>query len=73
MKFIDILKKIMLTIGIVICVAFPITMLFFANISFVIWLFLTIGVGVCLFGILCIIFNVILNKIWGLKNIQFPL
>ena len=67
MKFIDILKKIMLTIGIVICIAFPITMLFFANISFVIWLFLTIGIGVCLFGIWLILTEVILKKIWGIN------
>ena len=67
MKFIDILKKIMLTIGIVICIAFPITMLFFANITFVRWLFLTIGVGVCLFGIWLILTEVILKKIWGIN------
>ena len=67
MKFIDILKKIMLTIGIVICIAFPITMLFFANITFITWLFLTIGVGVCLFGIWLIFTKVILKKIWGIN------
>ena len=67
MKFINILKKIMLTIGIVICIAFPITMLFFVNITFVRWLFLTIGIGVCLFGIWLILIEVILKKIWGIN------
>lgn len=67
MKFNDILKKIMLTFGIVICIAFPITMLFFANITFVRWLFLTIGVGACLFGIWLIFTEVILKKIWEIN------
>lgn len=67
MKFTDILKKIMLTIGIVACIAFPITMLFFANITFVTWFFLTIGIGACLFGIWMIITEVILKKIWRIN------
>ncbi len=81
MKFNDVLDKIIMTlviiiayvifgIGVLSCVAFVVS--FIGNESLA-WLFLTICIGVYLFGALCIIFNIILNKIWGLKNVQFPL
>ena len=81
MKFNDVLDKIIKTLVIIIaylifgigalsCIAFVIP--FIENESLA-WLFLTVSIGAYLFGALCIMFNVILNKIWGLKNAQFPL
>ena len=81
MKFNDVLDKIIKTlvtiivylifgIGALSCMAFVVS--FIKNESLA-WLFLTMCIGAYLFGALCLIFNVILNKIWGLKNVQFPL
>lgn len=81
MKFNGVLNKIFTTLGIIIAyLMFGIGMLFcitlvasFIGNELLTWLFLTVCIGAYLFGASYIIFNVILNKIWGLKNVQFPL
>ena len=81
MKFNGMIKKIIMTLGVIIAyLIFGIGMLFcitliasFIGNELLAWLFLTVCIGAYLFGAWCIIFNVILNKIWELKNVQFPL
>lgn len=80
MKFNGVFNKILTTLGIIIAyLTFGVGIMLFCIIliaSFIenellSWLFLTVCIGIYLFGALYIIFNMILNKIWGLKNIQF--
>lgn len=67
MKFIDILKKIMMTLFVITCVMFLIGLAInvFSNV-FIWWLILPIFGYLCIHVVLWIIINLILNAIWGL-------